>query len=109
LECLGGVMENEGHVKVFYEAKRSNHCSFRNISSRDVNVSCLVNGTFRFFVFVRQIFLSFFLIISCRTGTASIFNIIPPKQHLYERRGTQKYEATTVAAESPIAQLHSQG
>jgi hypothetical protein len=41
-----------------------------------------------------------------RTGTASIFNIIPPKQHLYEPPSTAG-GATTVAAESLIAQLHS--
>jgi hypothetical protein len=45
-----------------------------------------------------------------RTMTVSIFNIIPLKQHLHERcigllvRGG----ATTEAAESLIAQLHSQ-
>jgi excinuclease UvrABC helicase subunit UvrB len=42
------------------------------------------------------------------SGTLFIFKHFPPKQHLHARRSGSQFRATTVAAESQIAQLHSQ-
>jgi hypothetical protein len=39
----------------------------------------------------------------------SIFKKFPPKQHLHERRSGLPVQGKTGAAESLIAQLHSQG